>query len=122
MVKALFDINVLIDHINAVPQARAELDLYGGRAISIVTWMEVMVGAACDVEQATRSFLRGFEVIDADGPIAERAVELRRSHRIRLPDAVIWATARVHALLLVTCNSRDFPSADPGVRIPYVLQ
>jgi predicted nucleic acid-binding protein len=53
--------------------------------------------------------------------IAERAVGLRRNHRIKLPDAVIWATAQVHAMLLVTRNTRDFPDDDPGVRAPYKL-
>ncbi len=51
--------------------------------------------------------------------MAERAVELQQSRRIRLPDALIWATAQVHGLLLVTRNTRDFPADDPGVRVPY---
>ena len=46
-------------------------------------------------------------------------VALRREHRMRLPDAIIWATAQDLGVLLVTRNSRDFPSKDPGVRIPY---
>ncbi|WP_159712887.1 type II toxin-antitoxin system VapC family toxin [Geminicoccus flavidas] len=121
MVKALFDTNILIDHLNAVPEARAELRRYEAKAISIVTWMEVMVGAEPDLQAPTRGFLGGFEVIGIEERVAERAVKLRRSHRIRLPDAVIWATAQVHGLLLVTRNTRDFPADDPGVRAPYIL-
>ena len=45
MVKALFDTNILVDYLNAVPEARTELQRYTERAISIITWMEVMVGA-----------------------------------------------------------------------------
>ncbi len=121
MVKALFDTNILIDYLNAVPEARAELERYDDRAISIITWMEVMVGADRDLEAATRTFLSGFDVIGLDHQIAERAVGLRRSRRIRLPDAVIWATAQAHAMLLVTRNTKDFPHDDPGVRAPYSL-
>jgi predicted nucleic acid-binding protein len=121
MVKALFDTNILIDYLNAVPQARTELQRYTDRAVSIITWMEVMVGASHDLEAATRSFLNGFDVVAVDERIAERAVGLRRSHRIKLPDAVIWATAQVHAMLLVTRNTKDFPANDPGVRVPYSL-
>ncbi len=121
MVKALFDTNILIDHLNAIPEARTELRRYGAKAISIVTWMEVMVGADLEVQAATRGFLAGFEVIGIEERVAERAVELRRGHRIRLPDAMIWATAQVHGLLLVTRNTRDFPADDPGVRLPYDL-
>ena len=94
MVKALFDTNILIDYLNAVPEARTELQRYAEKAVSIITWMEVMVGANHDLEAGTRSFLSGFDIIAVDEVIAERAVSLRRSHRIKLPDAVIWATAQ----------------------------
>jgi predicted nucleic acid-binding protein len=121
MVKALFDTNILVDYLNAVPQARAELRRYTEKAVSIITWMEVLVGADANVEVATRSFLSTFDVIALDGKIAERAVGLRRSHRIKLPDAIICATAQTQAMLLVTRNTKDFTAGDPGVRMPYRL-
>jgi predicted nucleic acid-binding protein len=121
MVKALFDTNILVDYLNAVPQARTELQRYTEKAISIITWMEVMIGAASDVEDATRSFLSTFDVVALDGEIAERAVSLRRAHHIKLPDAIIRATAQAHATLLVTRNTKDFKAGDPGVRMPYRL-
>lgn len=121
MVGALFDTNILIDHLNAIPQARDELDGFENRAISIITWMEVMVGADADLVEPTQRFLDGFEVIALDDAIANRAVELRRSHRIKLPDAVIWATAQTTRRLLVTRNTKDFPADDPGIREPYSL-
>jgi len=121
MVKALFDTNILIDYLNAVPQARTELNRYETRNISIVSWMEVLVGAPAKVEEATRAFLAGFRVIELDGEIAERAVSLRRNHGVKLPDAIIWATADVNSLLLVTRNIKDFGADTPGVRVPYML-
>jgi predicted nucleic acid-binding protein len=121
MVKALFDTDILVDYLNAVPEARTELQRYSEKAVSIITWMEIMVGANQDLETATRRFLRRFDIFTVDEQIAERAVSLRRSHRIKLPDAVIWATAQTHAMLLVTRNTRDFPDGDPGVRTPYKL-
>jgi predicted nucleic acid-binding protein len=121
MVGALFDTNILIDHLNAVPQARAEIARYDDRAISIVTWMEVMVGASEEVADLTRRFLDGFAVVALDDRIAERAVALRRAQRIKLPDAVIWATAQIAGRLLVTRNTKDFPINDPGIREPYAL-
>ncbi len=103
------------------PKPRTELQRYTEKAVNIITWMEVLVGADQDLEAATRSFLSGFDLVDVDERIAERAVSLRRNHRIKLPDAIIWATAQVHAMLLVTRNTRDFPVDDPGVRAPYKL-
>ena len=128
MVKALFDTNVLIDYLNAVPQARDELDRYENRSISVITWMEVLIGATPDVADATpdvadatRAFLASFTVTPLDDAVAERAVELRRRHGIKLPDAIIWASAETRSLLLVTRNTRDFGTDTPGVRIPYTL-
>jgi hypothetical protein len=119
MVKALFDTNILIDYLNAIPQARIEVQRYGDKAISVITWMEVMIGADPKVESATRSFLSSFDRLGVDERVAEDAVWLRRNHRIKLPDAIIWATARTNSMLLVTRNTKDFPAADPGIRSPY---
>lgn len=53
--------------------------------------------------------------------MAESAVQIRRAQRIRLPDAIIWATAQVHDATLVTRNTKDFPPSQPGIRLPYTL-
>lgn len=119
MVKALFDTNILIDYLNAVPGAKKELDRYDAQAISMVTWMEVMVGANDELQAPTRAFLGRFQRVDIDGAVAARAVELRKTFRIKLPDAIVWASAQQHGMLLVTRNTKDFPPDDPGVRIPY---
>jgi predicted nucleic acid-binding protein len=121
MVGALFDTNILIDHLNAIPLARQEIERFENRAISIITWMEVMVGADANLIEPTRLFLEGFKVIALDNEIASRAVALRRTYRIKLPDAVIWATAQTAGRLLVTRNTKDFPTDDPGIREPYAL-
>lgn len=121
MVSALFDTNILIDYLNAIPEARDEIGRFGDKAISVVSWMEVMVGADPQVAPATRVFLKRFKLVTVDDDIAERAVVLRRSHRIKLPDAIVWASAQEHGMLLVTRNTRDFPADDPGVRVPYSL-
>lgn len=121
MVGAVFDTNILIDYLNAAPQAEAEYVRYGDRAVSIVTWIEVLVGTTPAKEAATRRFLERFELIDLDDDVAEKAVLLRRTHRLKLPDAVIWASAQVRGLLLITRNTKDYPKGDPGIRMPYVV-
>ena len=121
MVKPLFDTNILIDFLNGVEPAMVELANYDDLAISVISWMEVMVGASETAKGGTRAFLSGFQLVGLDEPVAEAAVALRQSHRIKLPDAIVWASAQVHGRLLVTRNERDFPTADPGVRMPYRL-
>jgi predicted nucleic acid-binding protein len=121
VVRALLDTNILIDHLNGYPQARAELQRHTRPAISIMTWMEVMIGAKPAAESCVTAFLATFEVIPLDDDIAARAVALRKIHRMRLPDAVIWASAQARDMLLVTRNTKDFPPDDPSIRAPYQL-
>lgn len=121
MVKAVIDTNILVDFLQGAVPAQQELARYQQPAISVITWMEVMAGATPATETGTRSFLAGFEILGIDASTAEQAVQLRRVHRIKLPDAIIWATARANQSLLVTRNSRDMDPNDPGVRIPYTI-
>ncbi|MGH8615995.1 MAG: type II toxin-antitoxin system VapC family toxin [Gammaproteobacteria bacterium] len=113
--KVVIDTNILVDYLHRSEAAREELARYDAPGISLITWMEVLIGAK-DKDDA--QILRGFTLPIENG-VAELAVELRRTHRIRLPDAIIWATARSANRLLVTRNTRDFPATDPGVRVPY---
>jgi predicted nucleic acid-binding protein len=121
MVRPLFDTNILIDYLGGIAPARDELARYREPAISIVSWMEVLIGAAAEVEPGTRRFLSRFTIVEIDRAVAERAVLVRRISRMRLPDAIIQASAEVHAMLLVTRNTRDFDATSPSVRVPYSL-
>lgn len=119
--KALFDTNILIDYLNGIEAAKAEINRYPHMTISIVTWMEVMVGAKPDEEVSIRRFLSRFELIPVSANIAEQAVKIRRNTRIRLPDAIIRASAEVEHALLISRNTKDFPEGEPWVRVPYTL-
>jgi hypothetical protein len=121
MVAALLDTNILIDQLLGVGAATKELARYDEPAISILTWIEVLVGATALEAPGIRTFLDDFEVVGLEAEIAEEAAQLRRAHRMKLPDAIIWASARRTGRLLVTRNTKDFPAGDPGVRHPYVV-
>ena len=41
-------------------------------------------------------------------PVVQEAIRVRRQYGLKLPDAVIAATALVHACPLITCNGADF--------------
>ncbi len=56
MVKALFDTNILIDYLGGVESARAELGRYDYRAISMISWMEVLVGTSASDEAPIRAW------------------------------------------------------------------
>lgn len=119
--RALFDTNILIDFLNGVDAARAELSRYRQPTVSIITWIEVLVGAKASNEAATRKFLATFELIGVTPEIADRAVTLRKLDRMRVPDAIILATAQTENIILVTRDSKEFAPDMPGIRIPYTL-
>lgn len=119
--KALFDTNILIDYLNGVEQAREEFERFPEILISVITWTEVMVGTKPEEEVAVRKFLTRFRQVSIDHNIAERAVLIRRRTRIRLPDAIIQASAELENALLITRNTKDFPESEPWVRVPYKI-
>jgi predicted nucleic acid-binding protein len=116
-----FDTNILIDYLRGISQARAECDKHSDRAVSIITWMEVMAGSTAANEADARSCLLNFYTLPLTAEVAERAFLLRRASGIKLPDAIIQATAEGSARVLITRNTRDFPSGTSGVRIPYTI-
>jgi len=118
-VTALFDSNILVDSLLGNANADQELGRYPARAICIMTWMEVMAGAKPHEANAIRQFLRTFERLAITDEIAERTVDLRRLTRLKLPDAIILATAEITGFRLITRNTKDFSSSNPIVHIPY---
>jgi predicted nucleic acid-binding protein len=121
-VSELFDTNILIDHLNGVAKATREIRRSHDAAISVITWIEVMTGAASPNEEAIlRAFLSNFQCLEITREVAERAAVIRRQKRIKMPDAIILATAETAGRQLVTRNVKDFPAGTRGVRVPYKI-
>jgi predicted nucleic acid-binding protein len=119
---ALFDTNILIDHLNGIGQVTREIQASADPAISVITWIEVMKGAENPAQEAIlRAFLTNFECLPVTSAVAERAAENRRVRRIKIADAIILATAETAGRTLVTRNVRDFPAGTSGVRVPYQI-
>lgn len=121
MVMALFDTNILIDYLNGIDLAKAEINRYSDKAISVVTWMEVLVGATAKTEGVIRGFLNDFQSLPVDNQVSELAVLIRKKYKVKLPDAIVWATAQVHGRILITRDRKDFMDHEPGIHIPYRL-
>jgi hypothetical protein len=117
---AVFDTNIVVDALNGVAAADAEYQRYERVLISRITWMEVLVGETGDDTYIRNFFESRFEIVPIDDEIAEAAIKLRRSHKVKLPDAIVWATAQVRSIELVTRDT-DFKSNWVGIRHPYLL-
>jgi predicted nucleic acid-binding protein len=117
----LFDTNIVIDLLSGVDQAREEIQSYKVRAISLITWIEVMVGATPDNEQDVREALADFTILPISPHIAEETVKLRRRKGLKLPDAMILATAIVGGGVFITRDTKHFPKDKNLIRNPYKL-
>jgi predicted nucleic acid-binding protein len=119
VVRALFDTNIVLDYLKGIEAAEQEFSRYDNIAISIVTRIEVLVGVTPAIEQEVRALLDDLSTVALDADVAERAIALRRSRRLKLADAIIWASAQINDRLFVTRAMKDFPAGDPGIRMPY---
>lgn len=99
----LIDTDIFIDHLRgtaAIKVARHRLHY------SVITRAELYAGnTATDL---AAQLLAPFREITVDRAIAERAGRVAREFGVRLPDAVIAATALEHGLGLVTRNVKHF--------------
>lgn len=115
-----FDSNILLDMLNGSPKARAELERAPQRWISRITWTEIMSKVRPEERRVIDAFFADFTIDEITEPISRRAAELRFERpSLRLPDAIILASAQVHQRILVTRNTKDFPARMPGIRVPY---
>lgn len=121
-VTLLLDSNVLIDVLRGERQALEWLEgRTEGLAISVISWIEVLVGCEGVETDRVRAWLEMFRQLGVDQVVAAEAVLCRREFGMRLPDAVILATARCHGMRLVTRNTKDFPERLGMVLVPYRL-
>jgi len=117
---ALIDSDVLLDFLDGYPAAATEIARYRECCVSIISWMELLAGARTRAdEDVRREFLAHFRVVPLTPEVAEEATALRRKYRLKLPDAIIWASAITENSLLVSRNTKDFPANQPGVYFPY---
>jgi predicted nucleic acid-binding protein len=99
----LVDTDVFIDHL------RGTTELKAGRHrlfYSVVSRAELFAGSTAT--NAVNQLLAPFREVPIDRAIAERAGRVRRESTVRLPDALIAATALEHRLSIATRNVRDF--------------
>ena len=116
-----FDSNILIDWLEDVPEASAELARYKCHRISRIVWTEVLAGEPLERRDLVREIIAPFEIVELDARIATAAADIRHRTRMKLLDAYILATAQVNGGILVTRNIKDFPAEMPNIRVPYIL-
>lgn len=105
----------MVEFLKGSSKTAAELEEIGANkiAISAVTRMELLVGAANarEVKQIEKSLAAVLEVSISES-ISAKAIELikkyAKSHGLKIPDGIIAATAMDQSIDLFTYNVRDF--------------
>jgi hypothetical protein len=107
----LVDTDIFVDHLRGARElkpARHRLHY------SVITRAELFAGnSASDL---VSTLLSAFREIAVDRAIAERAGRIRRESGVRMPDALIAATAIEHGLGLATRNRSHFDNVR-GLRL-----
>lgn len=111
----VFDSSVLILFLNdALPAETVDLfknSLQAGTAvISTIVRAEVLAWSGHSVAslQAAIALLDICQLIPVTLAVADEAARIRRETGLKLPDALIAATALLQAATLVTANGKDF--------------
>jgi predicted nucleic acid-binding protein len=108
----LLDTNVVLDFMgNKLPtKARNLLSEIIDTEINLSVISKIELLGFSKVEQDLVSFVDYANVLMIDGNIVDKTIEIRKIYRIKLPDAVIAATALIHNMTLLTRNIKDFKS------------
>ncbi len=110
----VIDTNIIIYYLNQqlteLAKAQVEASILSGSTISIITRIEVLdwQGHTGQSLIAARALLSLFEEISLNKTIADCCIQLRSTYKIKLPDAIIAATALVQERQLLSRNEADF--------------
>lgn len=113
----IFDTNILIYLSKYI--IKPEQILKDNAAISVITKIEALGYSFKnnDEHQLLDAICSELRIIPLTDLIAEETIKLRKNYRIKLPDAIIYTTALVENVPLLTNNISDFKSLLGGVEL-----
>jgi len=117
--KVLLDSNVIIFASKGKFNIDDLFQTYDYFYISIINYMEVL-GYEFDNAEEEKLILKTLntiEIINTNLEIAESVVSYRKKKKIKIPDAIILATAKYVNAELLTDNTEDFKNIDNSVKV-----
>ena len=108
--KYLIDTNVILDVMGGKLPAKSEIFLSQiiDDHINLSAINKIELLGFSNVEQVLIDLVSFAVIYHIDDEIIDVTIELRKKYKIKLPDAVIAATAIVNDLTLISHNFKDF--------------
>lgn len=112
-VRYLLDTNVALYFLGG---RLAEALPDGECVVSVITELELLAYPALDdrAEALVRQFLHSVGIVELTDRVKAETIRLRRSHGLKLPDAIVAGTAAASGVELLTNNARML--GVPGLR------
>jgi predicted nucleic acid-binding protein len=114
----LIDTNAVIEFLGAVLPASGSNWLQGiidqdMHCLSVINQIELLSFNGSTSEMKTlEDFVNNSNILPLSEAVIQKTIDLRKSLKIKLPDAIIAGTALSYNLVLVTRNTSDFKSID----------
>lgn len=113
MEQYLIDTNIISDYLSA-SLSTAGIKFMDGVIdttpnLSVITQIELLCWKTNDLtEQKVRDFIADSLVLTISPDVIAQCIDIRRSAKIKTPDAIISATALARGYTLITNNEKDF--------------
>jgi predicted nucleic acid-binding protein len=110
----LLDTNTVIYYTNDnLPENAADFldkQLSEGVFLSVISEIELLSWQfpSIETELVMQTFINECSIVKLTRSIVLKTIEIRKANKMKLPDAVIAATALVHDLTLISRNDGDF--------------
>jgi predicted nucleic acid-binding protein len=87
--------------------------------VSVITYMETLGHNFSNPKEKEliEKILNSLPIVQTDLAIANQVITYRQQRKIKLPDAIILATAKQLSAAVITINESDFKGIDSGVSV-----
>ena len=109
-INAIFDSDILINYSKEEINLDIYFNSYEKIYISVITYMEIFgyEFKNKNEENLLKSIMEKIDTININEDIINKVIEVRKKFKVKLPDAIIFATATYLNVDLITINKDDF--------------